>query len=54
MRAAFGFNLSRESFFTPGNTDAANGKITQQGGSWFDGKRTTYALFAEAVAPITA
>ena len=54
VRAAFGFNLSRESFFTPGNTDAANGKITQQGGSWFDGKRTTYALFAEAVAPITA
>ena len=54
VRAAFGFNLNRESFFTPGNADAANGKITQQGGSWFDGKRTTYALFAEAVAPITA
>lgn len=54
VRAAFGFNLNRESFFTPGNSDAANGKITQQGGSWFDGKRTTYALFAEAVAPITA
>ncbi|GAB3346865.1 TonB-dependent receptor [Lysobacter tyrosinilyticus] len=53
VRAAFGFNLSRETFFTPGNDDAANGKITQQGGSFFDGKRTTSALFAEAVAPIT-
>jgi outer membrane receptor protein involved in Fe transport len=53
VRAAFGFNLSRETFYTPGNEDAANGLITQQGGSWFDGKRNTYALFAEAVAPIT-
>ena len=53
VRAAFGFNVNRETFYTPGNEDAANGKITQQGGSWFDGKRTTYALFAEAVAPIT-
>ena len=53
VRAAFGFNLSRETFFTPGNPDAANGLITQQGGSWFDGKRSTYALFGEAVAPIT-
>lgn len=53
VRAAFGFNVSRETFYTPGNTDAANGLITQQGGSWFDGKRTTYALFSEAVAPIT-
>jgi len=53
VRAAFGFNVSRETFYTPGNEDAANGKITQQGGSWFDGKRTTYALFAETVAPIT-
>lgn len=53
LRAAFGFNISRESFFTPGNEDAANGKITQQGGSWFDGKRTTYALFGEAVVPLT-
>lgn len=53
VRAAFGFNLSRESFYTPGNEDAANGLITQQGGSWFDGRRTTYAVFAEAVAPIT-
>jgi len=53
VRAAFGFNLSRETFYTPGNEDAANGLITQQGGSWFDGKRTTYALFAEAVAPLT-
>lgn len=52
-RAAFGFNVSRETFFTPGNEDAANGKITQQGGSWFDGKRTTYALFAETVMPLT-
>lgn len=53
MRAAFGFSISRELFYTPGNTDAANGLITQQGGSWFDGKRTTKALFGEAVAPIT-
>ena len=53
VRAAFGFNVNRETFFTPGNEDAANGLITQQGGSFFDGKRTTYALFAEAVAPIT-
>jgi len=53
VRAAFGFNVSRETFYTPGNEDAANGKITQQGGSWFDGERTTYALFAETVAPIT-
>lgn len=53
VRAAFGFNVSRETFFTPGNEDAANGRITQQGGSWFDGRRTTYALFAEALAPIT-
>ncbi len=53
VRAAFGFNLSRETFYTPGNEDAANGLITQQGGSFFDGARTTSALFAEAVAPIT-
>ncbi len=53
VRAAFGFNATRETFYTPGNEDAANGKITQQGGSWFDGKRNTYALFAESVAPIT-
>lgn len=53
VRAAFGFNATRETFYTPGNEDAANGKITQQGGSWFDGQRNTYALFAEAVAPIT-
>ena len=53
VRAAFGFNASRETFYTPGNEDAANGLITQQGGSFFDGKRNTYALFAEAVAPIT-
>jgi len=53
VRAAFGFNLSRETFYTPGNEDAANGLITQQGGSWFDGKRNTYALFAETVAPLT-
>ncbi len=53
MRAAFGFNASRETFYTPGNADAANGLITQQGGSWFDGKRNTYAVFAETVAPLT-
>jgi iron complex outermembrane receptor protein len=53
VRAAFGFNINRETFYTPGNEDAANGKITQQGGSWFDGRRTTYAVFAETVAPLT-
>ena len=53
VRGAFGFNINRETFYTPGNEDAANGKITQQGGSWFDGARTTYAVFAEAVAPLT-
>ncbi|MBS0566314.1 MAG: TonB-dependent receptor [Proteobacteria bacterium] len=53
MRAAFGFSVARESFYTPGNTDAANGLITQQGGSFFNGKRTTGAVFGEAVAPIT-
>ncbi|QWF18482.1 TonB-dependent receptor domain-containing protein [Lysobacter capsici] len=53
VRAAFGFNVSRETFYTPGNSDAANGLITQQGGSWFDGKRNTYAVFAETVAPLT-
>jgi len=53
VRAAFGFNATRETFYTPGNPDAANGLITQQGGSWFDGARNTYALFSEAVAPLT-
>ena len=53
VRAAFGFNATRETFYTPGNEDAANGLITQQGGSWFDGARNTYALFAETVAPLT-
>lgn len=53
VRAAFGVNLMRESFFTPGNTDAANGLITQQGGSWFDGKRTIGAVFSEVIVPIT-
>jgi iron complex outermembrane receptor protein len=53
VRAAFGFNAMRETFYTPGNDDAADGLITQQGGSWFDGARNTYALFTEAVAPIT-
>lgn len=53
VRAAFGTNLMRESFETPGNPDAANGLITQQGGSWFDGKRTVSALFGEVVVPVT-
>ena len=52
-RAAFGFSASREMFYTPGNADAANGLITQQGGSWFDGRRTTEAVFGETVAPVT-
>jgi iron complex outermembrane receptor protein len=50
-RAAFGVNLMREEFETPGNQDAANGKITQQGGSWFDGSRTISAVFAEGIFP---
>ena len=53
VRAAFGASLMRESFETPGNADAANGLITQQGGSWFDGERTISALFGEVVAPLT-
>ncbi len=53
VRAAFGANLMRESFDTPGNADAANGLITQQGGSWFDGKRTIASLFGEVVVPIS-
>jgi outer membrane receptor protein involved in Fe transport len=53
VRAAFGTNLMRESFDTPGNADAANGLITQQGGSWFDGKRTVSAVFGEVVVPVT-
>lgn len=53
VRAAFGVNLMRESFYTPGNADAANGLITQQGGSWFDGKRTVGAVFGETIAPLT-
>ena len=53
VRAAFGANLMRESFYTPGNIDAANGLITQQGGSWFDGARTIGALFGEVVVPVT-
>jgi len=53
VRAAFGANLMRESFETPGNPDAANGLITQQGGSWFDGKRTISSLFGEVVVPVT-
>jgi outer membrane receptor protein involved in Fe transport len=53
VRAAFGTNLMRESFETPGNPDAANGLITQQGGSWFDGERTVSALFGEVVVPVT-
>ena len=53
VRAAFGANLMRESFDTPGNPDAANGLITQQGGSWFDGERTISAVFGEVVVPVT-
>ncbi|MFT7721996.1 MAG: TonB-dependent receptor [Roseateles sp.] len=53
VRAAFGASLMRESFYTPGNQDAANGLITQQGGSWFDGKRTVGAVFGETIVPIT-
>ncbi|MBJ7313441.1 TonB-dependent receptor domain-containing protein [Rugamonas sp. CCM 8940] len=53
VRAAFGTSLMRESFYTPGNSDAANGLITQQGGSWFDGQRNIGAVFGEVVVPLT-
>ncbi len=53
VRTALGASLMHESFVTPGNKDAADGHITQQGGSWFDGKRTIGALFGEAIVPIT-
>lgn len=52
VRTAFGVNLMHEGFETPGNLDAANGRITQQGGSWFDGKRSISALFGEANVPV--
>lgn len=51
--AAFGTSVMRESFDTPGNADAADGLITQQGGSWFDGKRNIAAVFGEVVVPLT-
>lgn len=53
LRSAFGLSLIRESFDTPGNKAAADGRITQQGGSWFDGGRTVGAVFGEALVPIT-
>ncbi|MGK5079878.1 TonB-dependent receptor plug domain-containing protein [Janthinobacterium sp. HLX7-2] len=53
VRAAVGTNVMRESFLTPGNADAANGLITQQGGSWFDGRRTIAAVFGEVVIPLS-
>lgn len=53
VRAAFGANLMREEFYTPGNASAAAGDITQQGGSWFKGERNVAALFSEVVVPIT-
>jgi outer membrane receptor protein involved in Fe transport len=53
VRAAFGASVMRESFYTPGNPDAANGLITQQGGSWFDGQRNIGAVFGEVVVPLT-
>ncbi|MGK5045850.1 TonB-dependent receptor plug domain-containing protein [Janthinobacterium sp. GB4P2] len=53
VRAAVGTNIMRESFLTPGNADAANGLITQQGGSWFDGRRTIAAVFGEVVVPLS-
>ncbi|MTV36887.1 TonB-dependent receptor plug domain-containing protein [Duganella radicis] len=53
VRAAFGASFMRESFYTPGNPDAANGLITQQGGSWFDGQRNIGAVFSEVVVPLS-
>lgn len=53
VRAAFGAQLMREEFYTPGNPAAAAGDITQQGGSWFKGERNVAALFSEAIVPLS-
>ncbi|PRC92571.1 TonB-dependent receptor domain-containing protein [Solimicrobium silvestre] len=50
---AAGANLNHEYLNSPGATNAANGQIAWQGGSWYEGSRTTEAAYAEIVAPIT-
>ncbi|MFZ6655745.1 TonB-dependent receptor plug domain-containing protein [Undibacterium sp. TJN19] len=50
---AAGFNLNYENYSSPGDTAAANGDIWWQGGSWFKGQRTSEALFAEFLVPVT-
>ena len=50
---AAGANLNHEYFNSPGASNAANGEIAWQGGSWYEGSRTTEAAYAEIVAPVT-
>jgi len=53
VRGAFGFNVMREEFYSPGNAAAAAGDIVWQGGTFFEGQRNVVALFGEAVVPVT-
>jgi iron complex outermembrane receptor protein len=53
VRSAFGFNVMREEFYSPGNAAAAAGDIVWQGGTWFEGERNIVSLFGEAVLPFT-
>ena len=53
VRSAFGFNVMREEFYSPGNAAAAAGDIVWQGGTWFEGQRNIVSLFGEAVLPFT-
>ena len=50
---AAGANLNHESFSSPGAGNAANGQIAWQGGSWYQGSRSTEAAYAEILAPLT-
>lgn len=50
---AAGANLMHEMFSSPGAANAADGEIAFQGGSWIEGSRTTEAVYAELLAPIT-
>lgn len=54
VKGALGFNVNHEDFYSPGNPSAANGDVAWQGGSWFSGQRTTEAIYAEALAPLTS
>jgi len=53
VRSAFGFNIMREEFFSPGNPDAAAGDVVWQGGTWFQGERNIVSVFGEALLPVT-